>query len=162
MRRHLLNYFRKNLSNRQLKEILIAHFFYGQPFSDLENKGREFAEKVVPVLCRKAAIKSLKWHLAQGHRCIIVSATFEFYFGDWANKMDVEHILCSKLELDRKGRITGNLEGENCFGPEKVRRLQAYLGPRDQYILYAYGDSSGDREMLAMADYPHKSSFTHT
>jgi phosphatidylglycerophosphatase C len=41
--------------------------------------------------------------------------------------------------------------GGNCRGPEKVARLEAWLAGRAPRI-YAYGNSSGDRELLARAD----------
>jgi phosphoserine phosphatase len=43
----------------------------------------------------------------------------------------------------------------NCFGPEKVARLTKLLGPKNQYTLYAYGDSRGDRELLELADFKY-------
>ena len=46
----------------------------------------------------------------------------------------------------------------NCRGPVKARRLLAWLdanhGGRDAVELWAYGDSPGDRELLAAADRP--------
>ena len=41
--------------------------------------------------------------------------------------------------------------GANCRGPEKVRRLQAEFGDKVR-LDAAYGDSDGDREMLAIAE----------
>ncbi len=36
-------------------------------------------------------------------------------------------------------------------GPEKARRLDAWLAGSPTFV-WAYGDSSGDRELLARAD----------
>jgi phosphatidylglycerophosphatase C len=55
--------------------------------------------------------------------------------------------------VDGDGRCTGRLAGENCRGPEKARRLTELLAGRGA-LTWAYGDSSGDREMLAMARHP--------
>jgi phosphatidylglycerophosphatase C len=60
----------------------------------------------------------------------------------------------SRLEITPTGHATGRLAGLNCWGPEKVRRLIEYAGPKENYLLYAYGDSRGDREMLNLADNP--------
>ncbi|MCW8829046.1 MAG: HAD-IB family hydrolase, partial [Gammaproteobacteria bacterium] len=49
----------------------------------------------------------------------------------------------------------GCYDGENCYGAEKIRRLQSLLGERAGYDLYAYGDSRGDRELLALADHAY-------
>ncbi|MDB5447022.1 MAG: family hydrolase, partial [Phenylobacterium sp.] len=47
-------------------------------------------------------------------------------------------------------RATGAFATPNCRGPEKAARLQARFGP-DVRLEAAYGDTSGDREMLAIA-----------
>ena len=57
------------------------------------------------------------------------------------------------LDVDSRGGITGRLVGRNCRGPEKVARLREHFG-RNVTLAAAYGDSSGDREMLAMAAAP--------
>ena len=40
------------------------------------------------------------------------------------------------------------------FTAEKARRLTAWFGDRPATELWAYGDSSGDEELLGMATYP--------
>jgi phosphoserine phosphatase len=42
---------------------------------------------------------------------------------------------------------------------EKVNRLNSLLGELTEYRLYVYGDSSGDKEMLAIADKPYYRTF---
>jgi phosphoserine phosphatase len=50
------------------------------------------------------------------------------------------------------GVLTGQFDGHNCYGQEKVRRIQAALDLAHYEHIYAYGDSSGDKPMLALAD----------
>jgi phosphatidylglycerophosphatase C len=55
--------------------------------------------------------------------------------------------------------VFGELVGANCRGPEKLRRFDEWLASRgmargDGLVLWAYGDSAGDRELLAAADHP--------
>ena len=57
------------------------------------------------------------------------------------------------LSVDDGGRCRGTLDAPNCRGPEKVNRLLARFGAKPD-VLYAYGDSSGDRDLLALADHP--------
>ncbi|MGH9000745.1 MAG: haloacid dehalogenase-like hydrolase, partial [Acidimicrobiia bacterium] len=50
------------------------------------------------------------------------------------------------------GRLTGALLGANCRGAEKVARLREWLGGEELEVdLWAYGDSRGDAELLALA-----------
>jgi phosphoserine phosphatase len=70
--------------------------------------------------------------------------------------MRFDACLSSRLSLDAQGCVTGKLLGSNCWGIEKVARLQDWLQrPRNTYTLYAYGDSRGDLELLAAADHPY-------
>jgi phosphatidylglycerophosphatase C len=82
-----------------------------------------------------------------------VSASLRAYLDEVARRLGVDALLCTELEVDDDGRCTGRMKGGNCRGPAKATRLRAYLGDRE-VTLWAYGDSAGDREMLALADHP--------
>ena len=58
----------------------------------------------------------------------------------------------AKVEVDAAGCLTGRFSTPNCYGPEKVRRIEAVWPHREQYDVSAFGDSRGDKEMLAYAD----------
>ena len=89
---------------------------------------------------------------AKGHDIVIVSASLDVYLDPVARALGAAQLLSTSLEVDADGRCTGRLVEGNCRGPEKAKRLQAYLGDRET-VLWAYGDSSGDTEMLALADH---------
>ncbi|MDT4872998.1 hypothetical protein FQZ97_1082180 [compost metagenome] len=55
--------------------------------------------------------------------------------------------------MDDQGRLTGDFDGPNCWGAEKMRRLIERYGPQDQYVLHAYGDSRGDGWMIGAAQH---------
>jgi phosphatidylglycerophosphatase C len=64
-----------------------------------------------------------------------------------------------ELVADGAGTLTGEVAGGlNNRGAEKAARLQAWLdarfGPGTDVELWAYGDSSGDAELLALAHHP--------
>jgi len=153
----------RNLSRQQIKEKILKHFFGGMSFADLQVLGREYAEKKLDSYLKPEAIKRLKWHQLRGDRCILISASLEFYLKPWAMRHGFEEVLASRLELTPAGIVTGHLVGLNCWGPEKENRLRAYLGKaaeNGELQLYVYGDSRGDREILAMADHPFYRTFT--
>jgi phosphatidylglycerophosphatase C len=87
----------------------------------------------------------------RGARRVIVTASPEFIVAPFARWLGADDLIATRLEIDGAGRITGALIGRNCRGPEKVERLRAAYGP-DVRLAAAYGDSAGDREMLALAD----------
>ncbi|MGF6301146.1 HAD superfamily phosphoserine phosphatase-like hydrolase [Paraburkholderia sp. WC7.3d] len=83
---------------------------------------------------------------------MLVSASPSLYLTVWAARAGFDAVLATELEF-RDGRFAGRLASPNCWGPEKVRRLQQWFGSDQPPVLYACGDSRGDREMLALADH---------
>lgn len=155
----LLGFVLKLVSRQTAKEALLRRFFGGEHIETVRRWGQEFADKGVPFLLRPEAMERYYWHKQQGHRCIVVSASVDIYLNPWAKCAGFDDVLGSKLEISSEDKLTGRLVGKNCWGPEKVRRLEELLGPKAGYTLFAYGDSRGDQEMLQLADYAFKKTF---
>lgn len=139
-------------NRQQLKEHFISQFFGGMPEDTLGKWGSNFAQGALERLIRPEALQRIHWHQKQGHQCLLVSASLDIYLVPWGKRHSFDQVVCSRVEVDGSGRITGKLFGVNCRGAEKVRRIEEILGPLHKYFLYVYGDSSGDRELLACAD----------
>lgn len=154
----LLGYVLRLIPNDLAKRWVLAYFLRGMTTAELAPKGRRFAEEVLPGLLRPEAVERLQWHRAQGHRTVLVSASLEVYLQPWGRAMGFDHVLGTRLAV-KGARLTGHFDGENCYGPQKVERLTSWLGDLSQHDLYAYGDSSGDRELLAVATTPYYRSF---
>lgn len=152
---HMIGYALNIIQRQQLKESILTSFFKGIPKIELQELGTLFSQsKSLSQLIRPNALKRIHWHRQQGHLCVLVSAAIDPYIVPWGISAGFNHVLCSKLESDSNGLLTGKLHGINCRRNEKTRRLQEVLGCREEYILYAYGDSEGDQELLSMADHP--------
>ena len=133
--------------------------FAGRPLGVVEPLAAEFAAKVHDNWLRSDTLAGLQAHLAAGDRVVIVSASYAIYVEPLAALLGVNQVLATRLAVGADGRLTGELDGVNCRGPEKVRRLHEWLdaahGGRSAVEVVAYGDSAGDREMLADADERH-------
>jgi HAD superfamily hydrolase (TIGR01490 family) len=143
------------IANGVAKERVLVRYLGGMRLDELQQEAEQFAAYVLPGLLRENAMQRLAWHQQQGHRCVVISASLELYVRPWAQRAGFDDVIATHLEIREDGRITGKLSGANCYGIEKTRRLQALLGARDGYTLYAYGDSRGDRELLSLADYAY-------
>lgn len=151
----LIGFLLEIVARQKVKEQILYSFYAGKPLEEIKKLGKEFACNKMDALVRPEALDRISWHLKQGHQCLIISASIDLYLAPWAEKTGLHHTLSSKLETNTEGCITGKLIGLNCWGPEKVRRLEEACGPRDGYTLYAYGDSRGDKNLLAIADFPY-------
>jgi phosphatidylglycerophosphatase C len=122
----------------------------GLPMSELAEAAEAFADHVVAHSLRPEVRARIDWHRAQGHELVLVSASPELYVTPIGRRLGFDEVLATRLEVDAAGRLTGRLAGANCRGPEKVVRLREWRG-HGLTVAYAYGDSAGDREMLALA-----------
>lgn len=143
------------IGNGVAKEQVLVRCLAGMRIDELQQEAERFAALILPGLLRQETLQRFDWHKQQGHRCVVISASLELYVRPWAQRAGFDDVIATHLETLETGRITGKLSGANCFGIEKVRRLEALLGEREGYSLYAYGDSRGDRELLSSADYPY-------
>jgi phosphatidylglycerophosphatase C len=140
-------------SRDRAKERLLRRLVGGRRHADLAALGYEYGTRVAASGLRPDTAARVRWHAEAGHEIAIVSASLDLYIDRVAELMGIGVVLCSRLEVDRDGRVTGRLVGGNCRGPEKIRRIRERFGASG-YELWAYGDSAGDAEMLAAADHP--------
>jgi HAD superfamily hydrolase (TIGR01490 family) len=110
-----------------------------------------FAADVVANHLRDDVVARAVWHREQGHRRVIVSASFECYAAPVAAALGFDAALATRLAVDDAGHLTGALDGPNVRRAEKVRRLEVWLAG-DDATLWVYGDSAGDRELMAHAN----------
>ena len=155
-----LRYLVGNLSRQEIKERILMSSLAGRAYADLEIVGRRYADQQIDDFLKPEAFDRLKWHQSQGHRCLLISASLELYLSPWAKRHGFEAVLASRLELTPEGNVTGNLKGLNCWGAEKVLRLNLYATPNSYDQLYMYGDSRGDAELLSLADHPFYRTFS--
>jgi phosphatidylglycerophosphatase C len=157
LRRVLVMVVRRDRDQLRLLATRIA--FAGRPVTEIETEGAAFGLMLERDGLRDDTTARLRWHLAEGHRVVIVSASYQDYVEVVASGLGDVAVLATRLEVV-DGFCTGGLDGPNCRGREKVERLTAWMAAqgldRADLTVYAYGDSAGDDEMLAWADHPHR------
>jgi len=144
---------RKKISNQEYKETFLTYAYRGRTVDELEKIAVRYASVRIPALVRPGAREELDRHKAGGHDIFLVSASASLWLKDWCRAEEIG-LICSELE-ENDGRLTGRLAGKNCRGPEKVVRIRQRIDLECYGKIHAYGDSSGDTEMLAMAHEPH-------
>ena len=142
----------------RFKLALIHHLFRGEPADGLAAQGEAYVPALVSVL-RPEMLDRLHWHQAEGHATVLVSASLGAYLRPLAERLGLDAALAVELVAGAGGLLTGEVVGGlNTRGPEKVARLRRWIeqrfGPDAEVELWAYGDSSGDEELLGLADHP--------
>ncbi len=134
------------------KSALLAKAVAGLPVEQAAATGEAFA-RVLAERVRPDMARSLAWHQNRDHERILVSASLAIYLEPFGRLSGFDQVIATRLEVGEDGRLTGRIEGPNVRAAQKALRLTHAIGP-DPVEMWAYGDSAGDREMLAMADHP--------
>ena len=137
-------------SNGKAKQRVFSWFFKGMPIETFDTLCQDFA-RTHRHLLRPDTVRVLEQALAEGAEVLIVSASIDNWVQPFFPSVTV---LGTQVEVI-DGCLTGRFLTPNCYGQEKVRRILAIHPDRSSYHLTAYGDSRGDRELLAFADEAH-------
>ena len=137
----------------RLKIRAVREFLAGTPRDQLEGEAQRFATQRSRRLLRPDAVQVWKRWQGQGARLVIVTASPDIIVAPFARGLGAERLIGTRLAFDDHDRVTGDFIGPNCRGPEKVVRLHEAFG-EDVVLEAAYGDTDGDREMLAMTEQP--------
>ena len=141
-----------------LKVGAIGHLFRGRSAAEVDELGRAYVPTLVELL-RPEMVERVRWHRSEGHAVVIVSASLGVYLRPLAHRLGLDAALAVELVTGADGVLTGAVVGDmNTRGPEKVARLRAWVAQRYgvdvPFELWAYGDSAGDEELLALAEHP--------
>lgn len=135
----------------RLKAALAKQFLGGLTRAQLEKDAQKFAAEHGRGLLRPDAVRAWRRWQGDGARLVIVTASPETLVAPIARALGADLLIGTRLAFDAEGRFTGAFDGANCRGPEKARRLREAFGD-DVRLEAAYGDTDGDKEMLALAD----------
>ena len=140
--------------NYKAKEKVFSYFFKGMSLETFETLCQRFARDNRHLL-RPQGIQTLQQAQADGAEVLVVSASIDNWVQPFFPKTKV---LGTQVEV-KDGHLTGLFLTKNCYGQEKVNRILELYPHRKEYHLTAYGDSRGDKELLAFADESHYKPF---
>ena len=135
------------------KRKVLSFLFKGKNKSDIEQLGIDFTQKIIPSILLPKAIDEIQRHMKEGNKTIVISASLDIWLKPWADSMGLE-LICTQMKFENQ-IFTGHFATSNCVGMEKVNRINAYLNLKEFSPIYAYGNSSGDKQMLELADHKY-------
>ncbi len=137
----------------EAKRALCRQVLTGLHRVEAEGAAATAAEEIVRSLIRPDSAARIRWHQAEGHRIIVVSASFESYVRPVVAELGIDEVIATRWGIDPESNLlTGELDGPNVRSDAKVALLEAHLGGPCE-LAYAYGNSGGDAAMLARAEH---------
>jgi putative phosphoserine phosphatase/1-acylglycerol-3-phosphate O-acyltransferase len=129
--------------------------YRGMAESALEEIGERIFAKQLARLVYPEARALVRAHRERGHVVAIVSSALRYQVEPLARDLDIEHVLCTRLEVE-DGVFTGSVRKPTCFGEGKadaVRDLAERLG-LDLAQSWFYTDSHDDLPALEIVGRP--------
>jgi HAD superfamily hydrolase (TIGR01490 family) len=139
------------------KEYFLA-FVDGIEEKKMEKIVKEFYEKTLSKIFYKDAIDTMKKLKSQGYKVYLISASAEFYLKELYNIKEVDKVIGTKFKIEN-GVIKTEIEGANCKGDEKVKRLMEVLKEENIEVdfknSYMFSDSLADLPLFNLVGHPY-------
>lgn len=148
-----LGFLARRVARDQLKARLINVFLKGIEAAWVQQQAEAFCQRSWNQLMRPAGLLAVADELRSGAQVTLCSASPALVLQPFAKRLGIE-LIGTELEVI-DGVLTGHIVGNNCRCEHKVLRLESIYGPLEQYRLRAWGDTRGDRELLAAAQDAH-------
>lgn len=150
----LLTHYLTTKDRGALKSRLLYKLLGPIPQDELEILLRAFSTTIGMGLFRNDALDAWDRHNMPDRQRVIVTASPQLLVAPFGCMIGADRVIGTKLGFDAQGRLKPDLDGPNCRGPEKMCRLREIYGDTLD-LEAAYGDTAGDREMLAAARHGH-------
>jgi HAD superfamily hydrolase (TIGR01490 family) len=90
---------------------------------------------------------------AEGCRLIMATASPDFYARAIAELLGFDEVIATRQARHGDGAYSHRIEGENCYGMEKLERIRSWLGtPAGDHEIRFYSDHPSDAPVLEWAD----------
>lgn len=143
----------KLAETEKVKKSFIGSVLKGQTREKIEKKSRQFFERYYPGIIRENALDFIKNIDRENTKSLLVTASLDIWAKPFAEAFEMQ-LVATRAEFKNEV-FTGNFIGKNCNGEEKLIRIKAEI-INDKYDkIIAFGDTSGDRPMLAWANEGH-------
>jgi HAD superfamily hydrolase (TIGR01490 family) len=150
-------YVLKLIDRGKLKEInhrlLLGH---NRHPAELKPLVESFADKMLSSNIRPGAREAIAGDKAQGRRVVMATASYRFYSREIAERLGFDDCIGTNSILGLDERVHAKIDGENCYGPAKLRMIQAWLatsGLTRGHVRF-YSDHASDEPAFEWADEP--------
>lgn len=150
-------YMLKLYDERMVKEKFLK-FIDGIKEEELAELVRRFYKDKLKSILYDDALNMMRKLKNEGYDIYLISASPEFYVKEFYDIAEVDKIIGTKFNFTN-GIFTRKMEGKNCKGEEKVRRLKEVLKEENIEVdfkeSYMFSDSLSDKPLLDLVGKPY-------
>jgi HAD superfamily hydrolase (TIGR01490 family) len=153
----MLAYVLKLIDRGKLKEInhrlLLGHRRHPKELKPLVDS---FAERTVARNVRPGAREAIARDKAEGRRVVMATASYRLYAEAIAYKLGFDDVIGTGSIIGLDERVHAKIDGENCYGPAKLRMVEEWLSKSgfERGHIRFYSDHASDAPVFEWADEP--------
>ena len=146
-----------NKEKSKVKELILSLFLKEKSKQEIYSLGKLYSEKHIIEIIRPQAIEYILNIDRENSDIFIVSASIDIWLFNFVKENNMK-LISTKLAY-KNGFFTGEFDGENCKGEEKVKRIKKEISLNEYDEIISFGDSNGDKEMFAISTSTHYKPF---
>ena len=153
----MLAYVLKIIDRGKLKEINHRLLLGGETRHDvLDPLVESFAERTLAGNIRPGARAAIARDKAEGRRVVMATASYRFYARAIADKLGFDDCIGTNSVIGLDSRVHARIDGENCYGPAKLRMIEAWLSAHQlkRARVRFYSDHASDAPVFEWSDEP--------
>lgn len=155
----MLAYVAKLIERKRVKELNQAMLIGRRIHADrLTPIAESFADRIMRHNVYQGALDSLAENRAAGRRLVLATASSRIWVEPIAARLGMDDIVATGTIRGLDDYVSHKVDGENCYGPAKLRMIQAWMGleklDRSQCRIRFYSDHISDVPVLEWADDP--------
>ncbi len=139
----------KQVTQRLMLGDRVSH----EAASDL---AQSYADLVSHTNTLEAARERIAADRAAGYRLVMATASHGYYAEAIAARLGFDDVVATQARRNAEGDLLSLIEGENCYGPAKLRMVEAWMQKsgiaRGEAQVRAYSDHVSDAPLLGWAD----------
>ena len=147
----------KVYDEKRVKECFLK-FIENIDEAELAKLTKSFYDEKVSKILYKDAVDMIKKLKKEGYMVVLISASPEFYVKEFYAIKEVDLIIGTKFTFE-DGKFIRKMDGNNCKGKEKVRRLNEVLKEKNIKVdfknSYMFSDSLSDKPLLDLVGKPY-------
>lgn len=147
----------KVYDEKRVKECFLK-FIENIDEAELAKLTKSFYDEKISKILYKDAVDMIKKLKREGYMVVLISASPEFYVKEFYAIKEVDLIIGTKFTFEG-GKFIRKMDGNNCKGEEKVRRLNKVLKEKNIKVdfknSYMFSDSLSDKPLLDLVGNPY-------
>ncbi|WP_298911667.1 HAD-IB family hydrolase [uncultured Algimonas sp.] len=137
-----------------VKTAMMRQSIAGRTKTELEAMAEAFVADDLADGMDPRVMAALEDHRARGHIILIASAAIDLLVERYAAALQADGQVSTLLDWTGDGRLASGFASENCYGEQKLERVEEWIADRgvSPDRVTAYSDSRSDAPLLEFAD----------